>query len=126
MSLNKFGIDRARFKYELMQLHNQGTVLVLSWVITCVFSKDDKTIPDIKTMLGIDQALRKEMASRKEAKFSSDGTAAVKRIFQFNDELFPEHNVENNLTLQNKDRVSRCKNNSFISIENSNDWNMES
>lgn len=121
------GIDRVALKYELMQLHNQGTVFgVIMGDYLVYLARDDKTIPDIKTMLGIDQAaLEEEMASRKEAKFSSDGTAQLNESFSLMTNYSREHNVENNLTLQVRTGFRGAKIILFISIENSNDWDME-
>ena len=121
------GIDRVALKYELMQLHNQGTVFgVIMGDYLVYLARDDKTIQDIKTMLGIDQAaLEEEMASRKEAKFSSDGTAQLNESFSLMTNYSREHNVENNLTLQVRTGFRGAKIILFISIENSNDWDME-
>ena len=124
---NIFGIDRIELKYELMELYKQGTVFgVIMGDFLAYFGKDDNTIPNLQTMLGIvPEKLKEEYLKRKETKFDSNGTAGVSDSFNFLTSFSREQNKENNLILQVRSGFKGAKITLYLTIENMNDWQME-
>ncbi len=124
---NIFGIDRIALKYELMQLYKQGIVFgVIMGDFLAYFGKDDNTIPNLQTMLGVDpEQLTQEYMKRQETKFNSNGTAGVSDAFNFMTSFSREQNKENNLILQVRSGFKGAKISLYLTIENLNDWQME-
>ncbi len=124
---NIFGIDRLTLKYELMQLYQQGLVFgVIMGDFLAYFGKEDNTIPNLQTMLGVDpEQLKEEYLKRQETKFNANGTAGLSDSFNFLTSFSREQNKENNLILQVRSGFKGAKISLYLTVENLNDWQME-